>query len=111
MSLADKICEPCRGGTPPLPSTEQVQLLRELKGWEMIDSHHLSRTITFPDFAKALELVVKIGELAEEVGHHPDILLSWGRVKIDIWTHKIDNLTEADFVLAAKIDKIAPALS
>jgi len=92
-----------------LDTSEQLRLLRELRGWQIIQSHHLSHTFEFPNFLQALQWVNKVGEIAEEAGHHPDIALSWGKVRVDIWTHKIDNLTEADFVLAAKIDRIAPA--
>ena len=72
----------------------------------MIDHHHLERSFTFPNFQTALDFVNRVGGLAEEQGHHPDLYLSWGRVGIKIWTHKIDGLTESDFVLAAKIDRI-----
>ena len=72
----------------------------------MIDHHHLERSFTFPDFQTALDFVNRVGGLAEEQGHHPDLYLAWGRVGIKIWTHKIDGLTESDFILAAKIDRI-----
>ena len=72
----------------------------------MIDHHHLERSFTFPNFQTALDFVNRVGGLAEEQGHHPDLYLSWGRVGIKIWTHKIDGLTESDFILAAKIDRI-----
>jgi 4a-hydroxytetrahydrobiopterin dehydratase len=72
-----------------------------------VDGHHLRREFGFGDFVSALALVNKVGELAESEGHHPDIQLSWGRVVVEIWTHKIDGLTESDFVLAAKIDQLA----
>ncbi len=104
MSLAEQTCIPCRGGVPPLPTDEATRLLSQLQGWTIEKKHHLAKTYTFPDFAKALEFVNRIGAIAEEQAHHPDILLSWGRVRIEIWTHKIDGLTESDFVLAAKFD-------
>lgn len=104
--LSDKTCVPCRGGIAPLSQTEIKPLVQELDGWEVIDDHHLTKLYRFPDFATALKHVNRIGEIAEAQGHHPDIELGWGRVQVDIWTHKIDGLTESDFILAAKIDKI-----
>jgi 4a-hydroxytetrahydrobiopterin dehydratase len=71
-----------------------------------VDEHHIARRYTFPDFRKALDFVNKVGEVAEEQGHHPDILLAWGKAEITLWTHKIDGLTESDFIMAAKIDRI-----
>jgi len=72
----------------------------------VVDGHHLLKTFTFPDFKTALAFVNRAGEIAEEEGHHPDLLLSWGKVEVKTWTHKIDGLTESDFILAAKIDKL-----
>ena len=81
-------------------------MLRRLGGaWQVIDGHHLSRTYDFPDFSQALVFVNRIGAIAEQQGHHPDLRLGWGKVGVEIWTHKIDGLTESDFVLAAKIDR------
>jgi 4a-hydroxytetrahydrobiopterin dehydratase len=71
-----------------------------------VNNHHLERQFPFPDFKTALDFVIKVGNLAEEQRHHPDILLAWGKVGITIWTHKIDGLTESDFILAAKIDRL-----
>lgn len=109
-SLADKICVPCRGGVPPLKGQELAaihQQLPESAQWNIVDEHHLTRTYEFPDFKTALAFVNKVGELAEEQGHHPDILLAWGKVEITIWTHKVNGLTESDFILAAKIDRLS----
>jgi len=72
-----------------------------------VQEHHITKTFTFPDFRQALAFVNKVGEMAEEQGHHPDIYLTWGKVEIRTWTHKIDGLTESDFILAAKIDQLA----
>ena len=105
-SLADRKCIPCRGGVPPLKGEAIGKLLAELHGWEAVGEHHLARQFKFPNFAEALAFVNRVGQLAEEQGHHPDIRLSWGRVGIEIHTHKIDGLTESDFVLAAKIDRL-----
>ena len=106
MSLSEKVCEPCRGGIPPLTSDEIAPLLSQLSGWEVIDSHHLHKDYTFPNFKEALAFTNKVGELAEDVGHHPDIYLAWGKVTITVWTHKIDGLAEADFIFAAKCDTL-----
>lgn len=106
--LAKKHCVPCRGGVPPLGGEEIQRLQRELGGgWSVVDEHHLQKEYTFDDFAEALDFTNKVGAIAEEEGHHPDIALSWGRVELKIWTHKIDGLTESDFVLAAKADAAA----
>ena len=103
--LADKECIPCKGGVPPLEGEELARLDRELgNGWEVVDGHHLAKEYTFDDFVQALAFTNRIGELAEEVNHHPDIHLSWGKVVLEVWTHKIDGLTESDFVWAAKAD-------
>jgi 4a-hydroxytetrahydrobiopterin dehydratase len=104
--LAKKQCVPCRGGVPALRGVELKSLLDQLSGWQAVREHHLHKDYSFPDFTTALAFVNRIGALAESEGHHPDIFLSWGKVGIDIWTHKIDGLTESDFILAAKIDEL-----
>jgi 4a-hydroxytetrahydrobiopterin dehydratase len=91
--LSLKECVPCRGGVPPLQG-------------EVVNEHHLKKSYKFGDFREALTFVNRVGELAEEQGHHPDICFGWGQAEITIWTHKIDGLTESDFILAAKIDKL-----
>ncbi|MFW6089037.1 MAG: 4a-hydroxytetrahydrobiopterin dehydratase [Gemmatimonadota bacterium] len=104
--LAEQTCVPCKGGVPPMEADEAERLLGRLdEGWDVVETHHLERSYEFPDFAEALAFVNAIGEIAEEQGHHPDIYLAWGRVGVEIWTHKIDGLTESDFVLAAKFDR------
>ena len=105
--LADKACVPCRGGVPPLGTDDVARLLSQIDGWEAPRDHHLTKTYKLADFATALALVNRIGALAEEQGHHPDLFLAWGKVRVDLWTHKIDGLTESDFILAAKIDRAA----
>jgi 4a-hydroxytetrahydrobiopterin dehydratase len=108
--LAAQQCVPCKGGVPPLKGKELQELDQKLgHDWKLIDEHHLEKIFTFKDFREALDFTIKVGELAENVGHHPDIYLSWGKVKITIWTHKIDGLTESDFILAAKIEKSNPS--
>ncbi len=110
MSLASRQCVPCRGGTPPVTGHHITELDRQLdERWEVIDEHHLTGEFAFEDFAKALSHVNRVAEIAEEQGHHPDIYLSWGQVRVKIWTHKIDGLTESDFILAAKIDALRRA--
>jgi len=108
--LSEKKCVPCRGGIPPLDEAQIRPLAAQVPEWEVIAAHHLRRVFTAPDFRTALELVDRIGVLAEEEWHHPSLKLEWGRVEVEIWTHKIDGLSESDFILAAKIDQIALAL-
>ncbi len=103
--LAKLECIPCRGGVPPLGGKDLEDLLEKLGGgWQVVDGHHLEKEYRFRNFRDALEFTNRVGELAEAQGHHPDIYLAWGRVKLTIWTHKIDGLTESDFVFAAKAD-------
>ena len=105
--LAAKKCIPCRGGVPPLRGVELENLLRRLdNGWQVVREHHLEKEYSFPDFKSALDFTVRLGAVAEAEGHHPDIHLAWGRVKLQIWTHKIDGLTESDFILAAKAERL-----
>ena len=104
--LASKTCVPCRGGVPPLAGEELRKLEKEVPQWKVVDGHHLTRAFTFPDFVKALAFVNRVGAIAEEQGHHPDILLGWGKAEVTTWTHKINGLTESDFILAAKIDRL-----
>jgi 4a-hydroxytetrahydrobiopterin dehydratase len=106
MELAEKRCVPCRGGVPPLNREEIARLMPQIPEWQTVDDHHLTRTYTFPDFRSALDFVNRAGAIAEEQGHHPDLYLSWGKVGVKIWTHKIDGLTESDFILAAKFDRL-----
>jgi 4a-hydroxytetrahydrobiopterin dehydratase len=104
--LASKQCTPCRGGVPPLVGDDLVTYQHELGGdWQVVNEHHLEKAYRFDDFRQALTFTVRVGEMAEEQHHHPDILLTWGLVKVTIWTHKIDGLTESDFVFAAKTDE------
>ena len=103
--LAKKTCIPCRGGVPPLKGAQLEDLQDKLKNdWKIINEHHLEKEYSFKNFKEALDFTVKVGELAENQDHHPDIFLTWGKVKVTIWTHKIDGLTESDFIFAAKTD-------
>jgi 4a-hydroxytetrahydrobiopterin dehydratase len=106
--LADKSCVPCRGGVPPLRGEALTKLGAELGAhWRVVDEHHLEKRYAFPDFKSALAFANRAGEIAEREGHHPDLLVRWGEVVVTIWTHKIDGLTESDFVLAAKLERVA----
>lgn len=103
--LANRQCIPCKGGVAPLKGEILRQYLAELGGeWQLLDEQRLEKTYKFKNFREALDFTVRVGELAESVGHHPDIYLAWGKVKLTISTHKISGLTESDFVLAAKAD-------
>ena len=107
MSLANQQCVPCPSGGSPLKGTALRSLLEQLEeGWEIVDEHHLRRELQFPSFAEALVYVNRVGEMAEEQDHHPDLYLAWGRVRVEVWTHKIDGLTESDFVFAAKTEAL-----
>jgi 4a-hydroxytetrahydrobiopterin dehydratase len=104
--LASKTCVPCRGGTPPLKGEELDNLWQQIPGWEVVEEHHLRRRFRFKNFREALDFVNRVGELAEEQGHHPDVGFGWGYAEITVYTHKIDGLTESDFILAAKISEL-----
>jgi len=109
-TLADRTCVPCRGGIPPLKGDKLAEIYQQLADpgqWNIVSEHHLVRAYKFPDFKSALAFVNRVGAIAEEQGHHPDILLGWGKVEITTWTHAVDGLTESDFILAAKIDRLA----
>lgn len=113
MDLAQRSCVPCRGGIPPMPRAEAEDLLRQLgAGWDLAEVSQgvtgLRKTYRFADFAEALAFVNRVGSVAQEQGHHPDIHLAWGRVTVDIWTHKIKGLTESDFIFAAKCGRAGP---
>ena len=105
--LSLKQCVPCRGGVPPLSSTETAELLKQIKEWTIDSNGHLLKSCKFPDFSEALAFVNAVGAIADQQGHHPDLSLSWGLVRVELGTHKINGLTESDFILAAKIDAVA----
>ena len=104
--LASRVCVPCRGGVLPMQGDEIEKFLSQLDGWEVVRAHHLRKAYTFQNFRNALAFVNRVGELAEQQGHHPDIAFGWGHAALTIWTHTIDGLTESDFILAAKIDAL-----
>lgn len=107
MDLSKKKCTLCSKKQPPLKGEELKSLFGELApGWKLIDEHHLEKEYRFKNFQEALDFTNKVGAIAEQEGHHPDIYLEWGLVKISLWTHKINGLSENDFILAAKCDAI-----
>ncbi|MCD6055397.1 MAG: putative pterin-4-alpha-carbinolamine dehydratase [Gammaproteobacteria bacterium] len=109
-SLSDKKCIPCEGETPALAQREADRLLSELQGqWSVNEAGHLYKPYKFPNFMAAMEFANKIAILAEQEAHHPDLMVAWGKCAVEIWTHKINGLTESDFILAAKIEKIKSA--
>ena len=110
--LASKQCIPCKGGVPPLKGEALQSLMTQLdNGWQLIGEHHLVKEYKFKDFKQALAFTNRVGEVAEQQSHHPDIYLAWGKVKLTMWTHKIDGLTESDFVFAAKADAVLAPLT
>lgn len=104
--LAAKTCVACRSDTPPLKGPELQELRDQLPGWEVVEEHHLRREFRFKNFKEALDFVNRVGEVAEEQGHHPDISFGWGSAEVTVFTHKIDGLTESDFIFAAKVDTL-----
>lgn len=104
--LAAKDCIPCKGGVPPLRGAELQAFHAELgNGWQLVEEHHLEKEYRFKNFQEALDFTNKVGAIAEAQNHHPDILTAWGKTKVTIWTHKINGLTESDFVFAAKCEQ------
>jgi 4a-hydroxytetrahydrobiopterin dehydratase len=106
-SLSSRHCVPCHGGVPRLTGEEIKPLLNQLRGWDAVEEHHLTKDYKFPNFADALAFVNRVGQIAEREGHHPDIAFGWGYAQIKIYTHAIDGLSESDFILAAKIDEVS----
>jgi 4a-hydroxytetrahydrobiopterin dehydratase len=105
--LAGLECVPCKGGIPPMQGNELASWAKRLGGdWQVVDGHHLAKDFRFKDFRQALAFTNQVGELAEAVNHHPDLGLSWGRVQVTVWTHKINGLSETDFVFAARVDAL-----
>lgn len=105
-NLAAKECKACQGGQPPLKGDKLNELKKQLEtGWEVVEEHHLEKTYKFDDFQQALDFTNRVGQVAEEQGHHPDIYLTYGKVRLSVWTHKSDGMTESDFIFAAKVDQ------
>jgi 4a-hydroxytetrahydrobiopterin dehydratase len=105
-ALSEQKCKPCAAGTPPLKGKALDDLAKQLEGWHIAEGKRLEKEYKFKDFREALDFTNQIGEVAEAEGHHPDIFLTWGKVKLVIWTHSAGGLTESDFVLAAKADTL-----
>jgi len=107
-ALAERECRPCQSGEAPLTGSALTRTAAQLpNGWQVVREHHLEKEFRFDDFRGALAFTNRVGEIAEAQGHHPDIFLTWGKVKLTIWTHKVDGLTESDFILAAKADPLS----
>lgn len=104
--LATRKCEPCEEGAPAIKGLELRKLYGQLDGWTLVNEHHLEKEYLFKDFREALAFVNRLGELAEREGHHPDVFLTWGKVKVTLWTHSVGGLSENDFILAAKADSV-----
>ncbi|MBI5095947.1 MAG: 4a-hydroxytetrahydrobiopterin dehydratase [Candidatus Hydrogenedentes bacterium] len=108
--LSERACVPCRGGVPPLRGAELAALRDELdSSWTVVDEHHLEKEFRFSAYRNAVKFANAVADIAEAVNHHPDILLVWGKVKVTVWTHKIDGLTESDFIFAAKVERASRA--
>lgn len=106
-ALLQEDCVPCRGGVPPLDGDEINMLLTEVPDWDLAeDPKRIERSWSFVNFAQALDFVNQVGAIAEAQGHHPDIAFGWGYVDLSLYTHAVEGLQRADFVLAAKIDSI-----
>ena len=106
-NLVDRSCVPCHGGTLAVPAAERRGLLAELAGWKIEDGL-LTRTVAVPDFASAVRLVDAIAPIADSEGHHPDLRVSYGSLRIDLVTHAISDLSENDFIVAAKLNRVLP---
>lgn len=104
--LAQKECLPCKGGVPPLKGEALADLHKELgNDWQLVEEHHLEKVFKFDDWAQAMAFANKVSDIAEAANHHPDLYIAWGQVKVQIWSHKIDGLTESDFIFAAKVEQ------
>ncbi|MBI3341769.1 4a-hydroxytetrahydrobiopterin dehydratase [Candidatus Curtissbacteria bacterium] len=107
MNQTSQKCVPCEGGTKPMTTEEMKPYLEEVQNWQTKDDNKkIERKFKFKDFKEALEFVNRIGEIAEQEGHHPDVQLGWGRVEVELSTHAIGGLSVNDFILAAKINKL-----
>ena len=105
--LSQKRCIPCEAGAPPLTRSEAEELLKQTEGWSLSeDTKHISKRFKFKNFVEAVAFVNKITPIAEAEGHHPDLHISWGKVLVELRTHAIKGLSENDFILAAKIDRL-----
>lgn len=110
MRLADNACIPCKGGVLPLSHSEFEPLLQELDGWNIADEIQLCRSFAFSNFVDAMNFANAITPIAEDQGHHPDLFVRWGEVKVILWTHSINGLTLSDFYMADKIERVFESL-
>ena len=108
-NLAEMKCVPCRGGTPPLTAEEIAPLAAQLEGWRVEEDKKLIKSYKFKNFVQAVDFLNAITPVVEAEGHHPDVYVRWGEARVYLWTHKIDGLTESDFYMAAKIDRVHAA--
>ncbi|HUU28474.1 MAG TPA: 4a-hydroxytetrahydrobiopterin dehydratase [archaeon] len=106
LFLTDRKCKPCEGGTKPLGELEARGLLKEVPGWELVENREIRRRFTFKSFRQAQAWLNKMADLAEDEGHHPDVTWNYSRILITLTTHAIGGLSENDFILAAKIDRL-----
>jgi 4a-hydroxytetrahydrobiopterin dehydratase len=105
--LSDRNCVPCRGGIPPLGAEQVEQLRRQIsEEWSVVDGHHLVREVKLKNFRQAMALANRVAEIAEAQGHHPDLLVSWGKLTVTLFTHAINGLHENDFIMAARVDAL-----
>ncbi len=109
-NLNAKKCVACGGAVRPLKGSQIDEYISQLDGWRVVEEHHLLKSYKFKDFKSALDFVNKVGAIAEEEGHHPNICFTYGKVSIELYTHAIDGLFINDFILAAKIDKLKSSL-
>lgn len=109
MSLIKKRCRPCEGGEPPLSEDKIKEFIKEVPSWSLKDGH-LFRAFKFKDFKGSMKFVNSVADIAEAEGHHPNITVRYNRVDIELWTHAVGGLSENDFILAAKIDRVTPSL-
>ena len=107
MDLASKKCIPCEVGTPPLAADKAQEYVAHLAlGWEVVESKRIKKEFKFKGFMDAMAFVNKVAAIAEEEGHHPDIYIFYNLVRIELWTHAVNGLSENDFIIAAKIDQL-----
>jgi len=107
MDLSDKKCKPCEGGVPPLNPQEISEYKKKISaGWTVEENHKIGKVFLFVNYKHTMDFVNKVASLAEEEGHHPVMHVYYSRIEIELWTHAINGLSENDFIMAAKIDKL-----
>ncbi len=110
MDFASKRCVPCEGGVPRKTPIEVDEALRSLDGWDPRDEKtRIHKHYRFKDFAEAMRFVNALAAVAEAEGHHPDFSVHWNAVDVTLWTHAIGGLSENDFIVAAKLDRLPEA--